>query len=79
MKKFINSLIKSIPIVAFSGLITFIFLAFSIEVLELVFKFSFWKGNLGEIYLSLNIFQKLISLWFLGIPLFLIYKIINRI
>tara|TARA_B100000795_G_C22785896_1_gene434598 strand:+ start:1448 stop:1687 length:240 start_codon:yes stop_codon:yes gene_type:complete len=78
MKKYINILIVNIPVVAFCGLITLIFLGVSIEILEWVLKFSFWKGTLGNMYFSLNIFQKLIVLWFLGIPLCLIYKIMRR-
>ena len=75
MKKYLNE----IQIIAFCGLITFIFLIISLEFLEWAVKFSFWEGTLGVFYLSLNMFQKLTILWFLGIPLFLIYKIINRI
>ena len=78
MKKFSNLLIKSIPIVAFCGLITLIFLGFSIEILELIFKFSFWEGALGHMYLSLNIFQKLVTLWILGIPLYVVKIIFRR-
>mgnify|MGYP006112976843 CR=1 FL=1 len=71
MKKYISE----IQMVAFWGLITFIFLIISVEFLEWVFKFSFWEGFLGVYYLSLNIFQKLIILWFLGIPLYLLKKL----
>jgi hypothetical protein len=49
-----------------------------LEFLEWAVKFSFWKGNLGVLYLSLNIIEKLIALWFLGIPLYLIKIIFNR-
>ena len=61
--------------VAFCGLITFIFLIISLEFLEWTIQFSFKNGTLGVFYSSLNIFQKLIFLWFLGIPLYLIKKI----
>ena len=74
MKKYINE----IQAIAFCGLITFIFLIISLEFLEWAVKFSFWKGNLGVLYLSLNIIEKLIALWFLGTPLYLIKIIFNR-
>ena len=74
MKKYI----KVIQIVAFCGLITFIFLIISLEFLEWAVKFSFWDGTLGIIYLSLNMFQKLFVLWFLGIPLYLMKTIFER-
>ena len=73
MKKLINE----IQNIAFWGLITFIFLIISLEFLEWAAKFSFWEGTLGVMYLSLNIFEKLMTLWFLGIPLYLI-KIISE-
>ena len=68
MKKYINE----IQSIAFCGLITFIFLIISIEFLEWAVKFSFWDGTLGVLYLSLNVFEKLIVLWFLGVPLYII-------
>ena len=68
MKKHIDR----IQVIAFCGLVTFIFLMISIEFLEWAIKFSFWKGTLGILYLSLNMLEKLITLWFLGIPLYLI-------
>ena len=68
MKKYINE----IQTIAFCGLITLIFLIISLEFLEWVVKFSFWDGALGILYLSLNMFEKLIILWFLGIPLYLL-------
>jgi|TARA_B110000967_G_C18600265_1_gene418867 hypothetical protein len=74
MKKYFNE----IQAIAFCGLITFIFLIISLEFLEWVVKFSFWEGALGFMYLSLNIFQKLLILWFLGIPLYLVKIIIER-
>ena len=74
MKKYV----KVIQIVAFCGLITFIFLIISLEFLEWAVKFSFWDGTLGIIYLSLNMFQKLLVLWFLGIPLYLMKTIFER-
>ena len=74
MKKYINE----IQTIAFYGLVTFIFLIISLEFLEWAVKFSFWKGNLGVLYLSLNIIEKLITLWFLGTPLYLIKIIFNR-
>ena len=74
MKKYINE----IQAIAFCGLITFIFLIISLEFLEWAVKFSFWEGALGALYLSLNIFEKLTVLWFLGLPLYLI-KIIFQI
>ena len=79
MNKFIKKIINSIPVIAFCGLITFIFLGISIEILEWVFKFSYWKGNFGGMYLSLNMIQKLLILWILGIPLYFIYKKIGRV
>jgi len=74
MKKYINE----IQAIAFCGLITFIFLIISLEFLEWVVKFSFWNGKLGILYLSLNIFEKLIILWFLGIPLYLLKVIFQK-
>jgi hypothetical protein len=74
MKKYI----KIIQQIAFCGLITFIFLIISLEFLEWAVKFSFWDGTLGVLYLSLNIFEKLISLWFLGTPLYLIKTIFQK-
>ena len=68
MKKYINK----IQTIAFCGLITLIFLIISLEFLEWVVKFSFWDDTLGILYLSLNMFEKLIILWFLGIPLYLL-------
>ena len=68
MKKYLNE----IQIIAFCGIITFIFLIISLEFLEWAVKFSFWQGKLGLLYLSLNIFEKLITLWFLGAPLYII-------
>ena len=74
MKKYINV----VQTIAFCGLITFIFLIISLEFLEWALKFSFWDGTLGFFYLSLNMFGKLITLWFLGIPLYLIKIIFQR-
>ena len=74
MKKYINQ----IQTVAFCGLITFIFLIISLEFLEWAVKFSFWDGTLGLLYLSLNMFEKLIALWFLGTPLYLIKIIFQK-
>jgi len=74
MKKYINK----IQVIAFCGLITFIFLIISLEFLEWAVKFSFWEGALGSLYLSLNIFEKLTVLWFLGLPLYLIKIIFER-
>ena len=68
MKKYINE----IQTIAFCGLVTFIFLIISLEFLEWAIKFSFWDGTLGILYLSLNMLEKLITLWFLGTPLYLI-------
>ena len=68
MKKFINE----IQLVAFCGLITFIFLIISLEFLEWAVKFSFWDGTLGVLYSSLSIIEKLAILWLLGTPLYLI-------
>ena len=74
MKKYINE----IQTIAFCGLITFIFLIISLEFLEWAVKFSFWDSNLGVLYLSLNIFQKLVTLWILGIPLYVVKIIFRR-
>ena len=74
MKKYINE----IQTIAFCGLITLIFLIISLEFLEWVVKFSFWDGALGILYLSLNMFEKLIILWFLGIPLYLLKVIFQK-
>ena len=74
MKKYINE----IQTIAFCGLVTFIFLIISLEFLEWAVKFSFWDGTLGVLYLSLSIFQKLITLWFLGTPLYFIKIIFDR-
>ena len=74
MKKYINK----IQTIAFCGLITFIFLIISLIFLEWAVKFSFWDGTLGLLYLSLNMFEKLIALWFLGTPLYLIKIIFQK-
>ena len=74
MKRYINE----IQSIAFCGLISFIFLIISLQFLEWAIKFSFWDGTLGVLYLSLNILEKLIILWFLGIPLYLVKKILER-
>ena len=74
LKKYINK----IQTIAFCGLITFIFLIVSLEFLEWAIKFSFWEGKLGVLYLSLNMFGKLITLWFLGTPLYLVKTIFQR-
>ena len=74
MKKYINVIQE----IAFCGLITFIFLIISLEFLEWAVKFSFKDGILGFFYLSLNMFQKLTILWFLGITLYLIKIIFQR-
>jgi len=74
IKKYINE----IQAIAFCGLITFIFLIISLEFLEWTLKFSFWEGSLGVSYLSLNILEKLITLWFLGTPLYLIKKTFQK-
>jgi len=73
-----NQYINKIQIIAFCGLITFIFLIISLEFLEWAIKFSFWNGALGVLYLSLNIFEKLAILWFLGIPLYLVKLMLER-
>ena len=73
-----NKYINKIQVIAFCGLITFIFLIISLEFLEWAIKFSFWDGTLGVLYLSLNMFEKLIALWFLGIPLYLIKIIFQK-
>mgnify|MGYP006122220685 FL=1 len=69
---------SEIQAIAFCGLITFIFLIISLEFLEWAVKFSFWDGTLGLLYLSLNMFEKLIALWFLGTPLYLIKIIFQK-
>jgi hypothetical protein len=74
MKKYINE----IQTIAFCGLVTFIFLIISLEFLEWAVKFSFWDGAIGILYLSLNMIEKLIVLWFLGTPLYLIKTIFQR-
>ena len=74
MKKYINKK----QTIDFCGLITFIFLIISLEFLEWAVKFSFWDGILGVLYLSLNMFEKLVTLWFLGIPLYLIKIIFEQ-
>ena len=74
MKKYFNE----IQAIAFCGLITFIFLIISLEFLEWSVKFSFWDGTLGALYISLNMFEKLITLWLLGVPLYLIKIIFQK-
>ena len=74
MKKYINE----IQAIAFCGIITFIFIIISLEFLEWAIKFSFWYGSLGVLYLSLNMFEKLFALWFLGTPLYLVKIIFQR-
>ena len=73
-----NKYINKIQVIAFCGLITFIFLIISLEFLEWAIKFSFWDGTLGVVYLSLNMFEKLVVLWYLGIPLYLIKIIFQK-
>ena len=75
MRKYINE----IQTIAFCGLITIIFLIISLEFLEWAVKFSFWDGTLGILYLSLNMFEKLIPLWFLGTPLYFIKIICQKV
>ena len=74
MKKYISK----IQTIAFCGLITFIFLIISLEFLEWAVRFSFLDSALGVLYLSLNMFEKLITLWFLGTPLYLVKMIFQR-
>ena len=74
MKKCINE----VQAIALCGIITFIFLIISLEFLEWAVKFSFWDGILGVLYLSLNMFEKLVTLWFLGIPLYLVKIIFQK-
>ena len=74
MRKYINE----IQTIAFCGLITFIFLIISLEFLEWAVKFSFLDSTLGALYSSLNMFEKLITLWFLGTPLYLVKMIFQR-
>ena len=74
IKKYINE----IQAIAFCGIVTSIFLIISLEFLEWVVKFSFWDGTLGILYLSLNMFEKLIALWILGWPLYLVKIILQR-
>ena len=74
MKKYINE----IQTIAFCGLVTFIFLIISLEFLEWAVRFSFLDSALGVLYLSLNVFQKLIVLWVVGIPVYLIKKTFER-
>ena len=74
MKKYINE----IQAIAFCGIVTLIFLIISLEFLEWAVKFSFWEGALGIMYLSLNMFEKLIVLWFLGTPLYFIKIIFQK-
>ena len=73
-----NKYIKIIQTVAFCSLITFIFLIISLEFLEWTIKFSFWEGSIGVLYLSLNIFEKLVALWFLGTPLYIVKTIFEK-
>ena len=73
-----NKYINVIQSIAFCGLVTFIFLIISLVFLEWAVKFSFWDGTLGILYLSLNMFEKLITLWFLGTPLYLMKIIFQR-
>jgi hypothetical protein len=73
-----NKYVNIIQTIAFCSLITFIFLIISLEFLEWTVKFSFWEGTLGVLYLSLNMFEKLVVLWFLGIPLYLIKIILVK-
>ena len=73
-----NKYINAIQTVAFCGLVTFIFLIISLKFLEWAVKFSFWNSTLGTMYLSLNMFEKLIALWFLGLPLYLIKTMFDR-
>jgi len=69
-----NKYIFEIQSIAFCGLVTFIFLIISLEFLEWAVEFSFLDSTLGALYSSLNMFEKLITLWFLGTPLYLIKK-----
>jgi hypothetical protein len=75
IKKYINDIL----VIAFCGLITFISLGISLEFLEWAINFSFWESTLGIMCMSLNMFQKLLVLWFLGVPLYFLKKTkINR-
>ena len=74
MKKYINE----IQAIAFCGLIAFVFLIISLEFLEWSVKFLFWDWTLGALYISLNMFEKLITLWLLGVPLYLIKIIFQK-
>ena len=78
MNKFTKEIINSVPVIAFCGLITSIFLGFTMEFFLWIFKFLDFDVNFGSFFLSLNIFQKLLVLWFLGIPLYFIYKKLRR-
>jgi len=73
-----NKYINIIQTVAFCSLITFIFIIISLEFLEWSVKFSFWEGSIGVLYLSLNMFEKLVALWFLGTPLYLVKIIFEK-
>tara|TARA_B110000285_G_scaffold143079_1_gene159883 strand:+ start:307 stop:534 length:228 start_codon:yes stop_codon:yes gene_type:complete len=73
-----NKYINIIQTVAFCSLITFIFIIISLEFLEWSVKFSFWEGSIGVLYLSLNMFEKLVVLWFLGTPLYLVKIIFEK-
>tara|TARA_B110000967_G_C18308704_1_gene281917 strand:- start:147 stop:374 length:228 start_codon:yes stop_codon:yes gene_type:complete len=73
-----NKYINIIQTVAFCSLITFIFIIISLEFLEWSIKFSFWEGSIGVLYLSLNMFEKLVALWFLGTPLYLVKIIFEK-
>ena len=50
MNKFTKEIINSVPVIAFCGLITSIFLGFTIEFLEWTFKFFDWDFNFGSLY-----------------------------
>ena len=61
MNKITKEIINSIPVIAFCGLITSIFLGFTIEFLEWSFKFFDWDFNFGSLYLSLPTIIKYLS------------------
>ena len=64
MKKYLND----IPVIAFKGLIMFLIMGLMVEILGWVINTSFWNSTLGILFVSLNFFQKLIVIWFLGLP-----------
>jgi len=70
MKKYL----KIFQAIAFSGFIIFLILGLLVQILGWVLNTSFWDSTLGVLFMSLNIFLKLIVIWFLGLPTYFLKR-----